>query len=238
MTAFADLRRVVLRRPGWILPILMGLPSWASTAETADVVLLRQGKPSVVIPSSGMWYAEDEFKRATAISRQEASINAYVKSKVPEEKRANVVSALEEVRLAAAHETATAIEYSRSVSSPSASASAASASVKEKKFQAADSLMKWIDSMTAAGPPTVDFPTTKIVASPAGTYVLHYKGILQYTKDQGASGWSSYTEGDKLRIGLYMFRIRQPSGGESVLEQVGVWDEPTTKMINVNFKSP
>jgi hypothetical protein len=83
------------------------------------------------------------------------------------------------------------------------------------------------DVLKATPPPTVYVQTA--ISSTVSGASLHYWDVAGYKKKVGS--WSSYTPGETLHIGRYVFRVDSAAGGEPYQELVLILSDPTEKVL-------
>lgn len=218
----------------WSASFVLGFSFWLPALAQpvpSHYSIPRLDGARTVVPTSGIWFAEEDVRRARALESLDASIRMRsLESKEPAVQQA-MLDALGDVQRMAAEETAQGIELTRSVSS-------GTSAVKSQRFSSADALTKWIESLLSRAPPTSDAPVTRIIGLPAGSYVYHYKTLREYKENAAAgSTWKTYTSGQRMRLGLYYFRLTSAQGIE-VVEEVTVWDDPTEKSIALRAAQP
>lgn len=210
----------------WSASLVLGFSLWLPALAQPvpnHYSIPRLDGARTVVPTSGIWFSEEDVGRARALESLDASIRARsLEPKEPAVRQA-MLDALRDMQRMAAEETALGIELTRSVSS-------GTSAVKSQRFSSADALTKWIESLLSRAPPTSDAPVTRIMGLPAGTYAYHYKTLREYKENAAGSTWKTYTNGQRMRLGLYYFRLTSPQGVE-VVEEVTIWDDPTEKSI-------
>jgi hypothetical protein len=84
------------------------------------------------------------------------------------------------------------------------------------------------DILKATPPPRL-FVKTAISSTVTGA-ALHYWDAADYKKKVGS--WSSYTPGESLHIGRYLFRLDSAAGTAPYQELVLILSDPTEKVLS------
>lgn len=79
-------------------------------------------------------------------------------------------------------------------------------------------------------PPAARFVSTFITSVKAKTF-FQYMPAGEYKMKNGS--WSSYSSGDMMHIGMYMFRLCEENGKELYKEKILILNDPTKRSINV-----
>jgi len=183
------------------------------------ITLLRADGGSVTIPLSGPLHnekAESLARELQSLDNIIASRNALARSEID----AAILSVANESRNDALKELDLALRIAQQTSA---------GELDDKVLQMAERYSKASKEVLTSQVPTTIYVTTLISTSEANA-LLHYVSKGDY--DAKNLSWISYSEGDKLRIGRYVFRVEPPNLNSGVYEEVVlVVSDPTKRKL-------
>ena len=193
-------------------------PAQASSGK--DITLTTSSGTKVVVPSSGA-LANDS---AQQVAQDVIAIDRRLKSK-PQRPAGNsdVVAAMQEMAADARNDAVDSLDLAYRV------AGETSGILDNGQIDSAKQNTQIAKLILDAAPPARLYVRTAISSTVAGAS-LHYWDAAEYKKKIGT--WSSYTPGEQLHIGRYLFRVDAVNGGEPYEELVLILSDPTEKVIS------
>jgi hypothetical protein len=193
----------------------------AQAQSTNDVTLTTSSGTTVRIPSRGPLSndaADEAAHDVLAIDRQ---LKPFKDGK-PSGK-SDVLVAMQKIALDARNDAVDSLDLAYRV------ARMTSGVLDSEQINSAKQNVQIAKDILKATPPPRLYVRTAISSTVANA-ALHYRTAADYKKKVGS--WSSYTPGETLRIGRYVFRLDAATGGEPYQELVLVLSDPTEKMIS------
>jgi hypothetical protein len=183
-----------------------------------DITLTTSSGTSVRVPSSGA-ISNDAAKQ---VARDVIAIDRQLK---PGKKsgKSDVSAAMQQIALDARNDAVDSLDLAYRV------AGKTSGALDSEQIDSAKRNVQIANDILKATPPPRLYVRTAISSTLTGA-VLHYWDAADYKKKIGS--WSSYTPGEMLHIGRYLFRLDSATGGEPYQELVLILSDPTEKMIS------
>lgn len=201
-----------------VIPCVVLLSALAQAQSDKDITLTTSTGNMVRIPSSGALSNSD----AQDVARDIQAVDRQLKpGKKPGKE--NVAAAMQQIALDARNDAVDSLDLAYRV------AGETSGGLNSEQIDSAKQNIQIAKDILKATPPPRLYVKTAISSTVSGG-VLHYWDAAQYKKKVGF--WSSYTAGESLHIGRYLFRLDSPSGGEPYQELVLVLSDPTEKVIS------
>jgi hypothetical protein len=198
-----------------LLALFLAIPSRAGKGKP-DIVLSRADGKKVTVPMTGSLYDPRAEKLAREIQALDTEIaRAPAPSPSSSEAAAAMLTVAVESREDAVRELELALAVARLTSA---------GKVDDKSIAKAQDYANSVKTVLSAQTPASVVVATDISTSlPNAT--LHYMSKGKF--DAKSKEWSSYTDGDRLHIGRYMFRVQQADTAEGFDERVDVISDPT-----------
>jgi|ERR1044071_2269821 hypothetical protein len=200
-----------------LLALFIAVPSRAAKGKP-DIVLSRADGKTVTVPMSGSLYdprAEKLAREIQALDKEIRDTRASAPSP-PSEAAAEMLTVAIESREDAVRELELALSVARLTSA---------GKLDEESVRKAQDFANSGKTVLSAQIPSSIFVATNISTSvPNAT--IHYMKKAQFAAK--SKEWSSYTDGERMRIGRYVFRVQPGDYDEIVL----VTSDPTNKRLS------
>jgi hypothetical protein len=191
--------------------------------EKSDIILRRADGKTVTVPMSGSLYdarAESLAHEIQALDTQIRDARQSSLSPSQSEAAAAMLAVAVESREDAVRELELALAVARLTSA---------GKLDDESLGKAQDYAGSVKTVLSAQVPASILVATDISTSvPDAT--LHY--ISKGKFDAKSKEWSSYTAGERMRIGRYVFRVQQGDAGQPYDEYVLVTSDPTKKRIS------
>jgi hypothetical protein len=191
----------------------------AQVAGGNDIALKKADGAKVLIPASGPRYNESAHEVAVDVE----SLDREVKNSRKPPGNREVVAAMRQIALDARNDAVDSLDLAYRV------AEQTSGVLDSGQLDSAKRNVQFAKDILKASPPPKLFVRTKISSTVSGA-TIHYWNAADYTKKLGT--WSSYTAGENLHIGRYLFRVHSSDGDETFQELVLVLSDPTEKTLS------
>jgi hypothetical protein len=192
----------------------------AQAPSDKDITLTTSSGTKVLVPSSGA-LANDS---AHQVAHDVIAIDGQLKSK-PRKRPGNsdVAAAMQQMAVDARNDAVDSLDLAYRV------AGETSGILDNGQIDSAKQNVQIAKIILNTTPPARLYVRTAISSTVTGAS-LHYWDAAEYKKKIGS--WSSYTSGEQLHIGRYLFRIDGANGGEPYEELVLILSDPTEKVIS------
>ena len=164
----------------------------------------------ISVPLSGPFYDEEAVAAARKIDRTSNDLIDWQEAGTV--KNIDVERAMLEVAHSMRWEAAKNIDLAYRV------AKKTSGPLDPGLIENATKLADDVKALLKTQPPDSVFVATNISTSVGGAE-LHYMSLGNYNR-QKKGGWSSYLDGQVMRIGRYMFRVQPPSLNQDIYQEI------------------
>lgn len=192
----------------------------AQASSGKDITLTTSSGTKVLVPSSGA-LANDSARQ---VAGDVLAIDAQLKSK-PGKRSANsdVAAAMQQMAADARNDAVDSLDLAYRV------AGKTSGILDNGQIDSAKQNTQIAKLILNSAPPPKLYVRTAISSTVSGAS-MHYWDAAEYKKKIGS--WSSYTSGEQLHIGRYLFRVDGTNGGQPYQELVLILSDPTEKVIS------
>ena len=190
----------------------------AQVQSEKDITLTTSGGSTVRIPSGGA-LSNDAAKE---VAGDVIAIDRQLKTG-KQSRKSDVSAAMQQIALDARNDAVDSLDLAYRV------AVKTSGVLDSEQIDSAKRNVQIAKDILKATPPPRLYVRTAISSTLTGA-VLHYWDAADYKKKTGS--WSSYTPGEMLHIGRYLFRVNSATGGEPYKELVLILSDPTEKVIS------
>lgn len=203
-----------------LMAIVVPARTPAQTSSDKDITLTTSSGTKVVVPSSGA-LANDS---AHQVAHDVIAVDGQLKSR-PGKRPGNsdVAAAMQQMAMDARNDAVDSLDLAYRV------AGETSGILDNGQIDSAKQNVQIAKLILNTTPPARLYVRTAISSTVAGAS-LHYWDAAEYKKKIGS--WSSYTPGEQLHIGRYLFRVDGANGGEPYEELVLILSDPTEKVIS------
>lgn len=204
--------------------LLVG-PAAQAKDKPANIVLKSATGQPIEVPVSGPLYnprAEQLAREIETLDKQIAKARKEKPARTPDAAtiKAEMLSIAVEARNDALAELDLAMDVARKTSA---------GSLDEETVARAKEDARSAATVLSTRPPNSIAVATKISTSITDA-TLHYISKVKY--QLRSTDWSSYTDGERMRIGRYVFRVQPPQVGSPTYEEVVlILSDPTTKRL-------
>lgn len=182
-----------------------------------EITLTTSSGAAVHIPSSGA-LANDT---AQGVALDVVDLDRHLK---PGKKgKSDVAAAMQQIALDARNDAVDSLDLAYRV------AGETSGPLDNQQIDSAKQNVQIAKDILKATPPPRLYVKTAISSTVTGA-ALHYWDAAAYKKKVGS--WSSYTPGESLHIGRYLFRLDSAAGGAPYQELVLILSDPTEKVLS------
>ena len=194
--------------------------SLVQATSATDISLTTSSGAKVVVPSTGALANDSAHQVAVDV----LALDRRLKSK-PSKRQPNpeVAAAMRQMAEDARNDAVDSLDLAYRV------AGETSGILDNGQINSAQQNVRIAKTILNTPPPDRLYVRTAISSTVTGA-ALHYWDAAEYKKKIGS--WSSYTPGEQLHIGRYLFRVDGGSGGEPYEELVLVLSDPTEKVIS------
>lgn len=202
--------------------VIGGVPlTVAAQVNSQKEVTLTTSKGSAVhIPTTGT-LANDA---AEQVAVDVVAIDGQLKpGKIGKKGKADVAAAMRQMAMDARNDAVDSLDLTYRI------AGQTSGPLDSQQIDAAKENVQIVKDILKATPPPTLYVRTTISSTVSGAS-LHYWDAADYKKKIGT--WSSYTPGETLHIGRYLFRLDSAAGGEPYQELVLILSDPTEKVLS------
>lgn len=189
----------------------------AQVQSEKDITLTTSSGTTVRVPSAGALANDTAQEVALGVVDLDQQLKKNRKGK------SDVSSAMKQIALDARNDAVDSLDLAYRV------AGKTSGPLDSEQIDSAKQNVQIARDILKATPPPRLYVKTTISSTLTGA-VLHYWDAADYKKKVGS--WSSYTRGEMLHIGRYLFRLDSATGGEPYQELVLILSDPTEKVIS------
>jgi hypothetical protein len=196
----------------------------ASREPNEDQIVLPVAPDKYIeVPLSGPQYDENAATVAKEINKVGAELTAWQESGAVT--NAEVRKAMFEIASQMQWEAAANIDLAYRVAKKTSGGP-----LDPSLIERASKLNADASALTKIQPPDTVYVSTEISTSVDGA-ALHYMSLGDYYQNKD-SGWRSYSDGQTMRIGRYMFRVQPPSPVQGIYREILlVISDPTKRKI-------
>jgi hypothetical protein len=199
---------------------LMPTRTSAQAVSGKDISLTTSSGTKVLVPTSGA-LANDS---AQQVALDVLAIDGQLKSKHGKRPgNSDVAAAMQQMTAEARNDAVDSLDLAYRV------AEKTSGILDNGQIDSAKQNIQIAKHILNTAPPARLFVRTAISSSVTGA-ALHYWDATEYKQKIGS--WSSYTPGEQLHIGRYLFRVDGENGHEPYEELVLILSDPTEKVIS------
>jgi hypothetical protein len=203
-----------------LMAIVIPARTLAQASAGKDITLTTSSGTKVLVPSSGA-LANDS---AQQVALDVLAIDRQLKSKPGKRPGdSDVGAAMQQMAADARNDAVDSLDLAYRV------AEKTSGILDSGQIDSAKQNVQIAKLILNTAPPARLFVRTAISSTVTGA-TLHYWDAAEYKKKTGS--WSSYTPGEQLHIGRYLFRVDGVNGGEPYQELVLILSDPTEKVIS------
>ncbi len=203
-----------------LLASMVGLLPFKAPAQTQpkkEITLTTSSGHPVLIPSSGALANDTAQGIALDVVDLDRRLKPGRKSKT------DVAAAMQQIAMDARNDAVDSLDLAYRV------ASETSGPLDSGQIDSAQQNVQIAKDILKAAPPPRLYVRTAISSAVTGA-ALHYWDAADYKKKAGS--WSSYTTGETLHIGRYLFRLDSATRAAPYQELVLILSDPTEKMIS------
>ena len=184
-----------------------------------DITLKKADGAKVLIQASGPRFNESAHEAA----REVETFDREIKNSRKQPGSRDVVEAMRQIAIDARNDAVDSLDLAYRV------AEQTSGILDSEQLDSARHNIQFAKDILKASPPPKLYVRTKISSTAKGA-TIHCWDAADYKKKVGT--WSSYTAGESLHIGRYLFRVQPGDGNEPFQELVLVLSDPTEKTLS------